>query len=139
MDFCRYSKSGPKSGKYFQKLGKLKVVPCMTVREMRVPKSVGDVKDQCPRGRDEAVSRRIRYLASEFGARVSLLATGSCGQNRHKERNCKLRLFLKHLRTRPLGLLLCPAVSGGLDILLGDQFRPKLVCIPPLLTTTIPA
>ena len=45
MDFCRYSKSGPKSGKYFQKVGKLKVVPRVTVRGMRVPKSVGDVKD----------------------------------------------------------------------------------------------
>ena len=45
MDFCRYSKSGPKNGKYFQKVGKLKVVPHVTVRGMRVPKSVGDVKD----------------------------------------------------------------------------------------------
>ena len=45
MDFCRYSKSGPKSRKYFQKVGKLKVVPRVTVRGMRVPKSVGDVKD----------------------------------------------------------------------------------------------
>ncbi len=45
MDFCRYSKSGPKSGKYFQKVGKLKVVPCVTVRGMWVPKSIGDVKD----------------------------------------------------------------------------------------------
>jgi hypothetical protein len=42
----------------------------------------------CPRGWGEAVSRRIRYLVSEFGARVSLLATGSCGRNRHKEINC---------------------------------------------------
>ncbi len=45
MDFCRYSKSGLKSGKYFQKGGKIKVVPRVTVRGMRVPKSVGDVKD----------------------------------------------------------------------------------------------
>ncbi len=45
MDFCRYSKRGPKSGKYFQKVGKLKVVPRVTVRGMWVPKSVGDVKD----------------------------------------------------------------------------------------------
>ncbi len=45
MDFCRYSKSGPKSGKYFQKVGKLKVVPRVTVRGMCVPKSIGDVKD----------------------------------------------------------------------------------------------
>ncbi len=42
----------------------------------------------CPRGWDKAVSRRIRYMASEFGARVSLLVTGSCGQNRHKGTNC---------------------------------------------------
>jgi hypothetical protein len=45
VDFCRYSKSGPKSGKYFRKVGKLKVVPRVTVRGMRVPKSIGDVKD----------------------------------------------------------------------------------------------
>jgi hypothetical protein len=37
------------------------------------------------------------------------------------------------LSARPLGLLLCPAVSGGHDILFGDQFRPKLTYTPPLL------
>jgi hypothetical protein len=45
--------------------------------------------------------------------------------------------FTDHKPPRPLGLLLCPAISGGLDILLGDRFRPKLACIPPLLTTSI--
>ncbi len=38
---------------------------------------------------------------------------------------------------RPLGLSLCPAVSGGHDILLGDQFRTKLTYTPPLLHASV--
>jgi hypothetical protein len=45
--------------------------------------------------------------------------------------------FTDHKPPQPLGLLLCPAISGGLDIFLGDQFKPKLACIPPLLTTSV--
>jgi hypothetical protein len=33
IGFCRYSKSGLKSGNYFQNIGKLKAVPHVTVRE----------------------------------------------------------------------------------------------------------
>ena len=38
---------------------------------------------------------------------------------------------------RPLGLLLCPAISGGHDILLGDRFRTKLTYTPPHLHTSV--
>jgi hypothetical protein len=41
------------------------------------------------------------------------------------------------LAPRPLGLLLCPAVSGGHGILLGDRFRTKLTYTPPLLHASI--
>jgi hypothetical protein len=41
----------------------------------------------------------------------------------------------KRVTAWPLGLSLYPAVSGGRDILLGDQFRTKLAYTPPLLTT----
>ncbi len=37
----------------------------------------------------------------------------------------------------PLGLSLYPTVSGCRDILLGDQFRTKLVYTPPLLTASV--
>jgi hypothetical protein len=43
----------------------------------------------------------------------------------------------RSLGTRPLGLLLCPAISGGHDILLGDRFRTKLSYIPPLLPASV--
>jgi hypothetical protein len=62
-----------------------------------------------------------------------LLAPRFARSNRCEIKNY-LCSMLRVLPPRPLGLSLCPAVSGGLDILLGDQFRPKLICIPPLLT-----
>jgi hypothetical protein len=57
-------------------------------------------------------------------------------QNIQKELASKTKKTQAIMTPWPLGLSLCPAVSGGLDILLGDQFRPKLACIPPLLTTS---
>jgi hypothetical protein len=43
----------------------------------------------------------------------------------------------KEVHPRSLGLLLCPAVSGGHDILLCDQFRTKLTYTPPLLHASV--
>jgi hypothetical protein len=37
----------------------------------------------------------------------------------------------------PLGLSLCPTISGGHDILLGDRFRTKLTYTLPLLHASI--
>ncbi len=70
MDFCRYSKSGPKSGNYFQKVGKLKVVPRVTVWGMRVPKSVGDVKDF-------PFFLLVFFLAGNLGANLPLIKAGA--------------------------------------------------------------
>ncbi len=48
--------------------------------------------------------------------------------------HCVLQKFnTGKLASRPLGLLLCPTVSGGHDILLGDQFRTKLTYTSLLL------
>ncbi len=46
-------------------------------------------------------------------------------------------LTSKQVESRPLSLLLCPAISGGHDILLGHRFRTKLTYTPPLLHASV--
>jgi hypothetical protein len=53
------------------------------------------------------------------------------------KKNEKNRERGTRVEARPLGLSLCPDVSGGHDILLGDRFRTKLTYTPPLPHTSV--